>query len=278
MIILDKNTSEDLSDLTKPISAGYLLKCYLQGNWPSDLGSGANALPQRQRKQRARKGAAPGPLAEKKEPKKEEEELPEFKSCGALIYCELPETGKHFLLMKHHERYDLPKGHVDAGETDLQCALREMNEETGVAAEAVEIDPNFVFEEVYYPNYRRAGLGRVKKTLRIFLAKIQPEERKGKKVFPSIIPTEHIGFEWIPWNPPYPPIDIQRNTINPLFACLRTYWTTGSVEKATAGDNNSEVSTSGQDVAGEEEAGTSGSADDGVKETAKHKTERGAQS
>ncbi len=29
-----------------------------------------------------------------------------------------------FLLMKHRNRYDLPKGHVDSGETEMQTALR----------------------------------------------------------------------------------------------------------------------------------------------------------
>lgn len=36
--------------------------------------------------------------------------------------------------------WDLPKGHVDEGETELQCTLRELYEETGISADDIEID------------------------------------------------------------------------------------------------------------------------------------------
>ncbi|HCB33698.1 MAG TPA: hypothetical protein DEP66_04025 [Acidimicrobiaceae bacterium] len=44
------------------------------------------------------------------------------------------------VLVVHRPRYDdwsLPKGHVDGGETFVEAALREVREETGVAAEVV---------------------------------------------------------------------------------------------------------------------------------------------
>lgn len=37
----------------------------------------------------------------------------------------------------HSERLALPKGHLDGGETELQAAVREVREETGVQAEPV---------------------------------------------------------------------------------------------------------------------------------------------
>lgn len=42
------------------------------------------------------------------------------KSCGFLIM----KSDLSFLLMKHPKRYDLPKGHVDSGESEQQTALR----------------------------------------------------------------------------------------------------------------------------------------------------------
>ncbi len=54
------------------------------------------------------------------------------KSCGFLIYRNNP--ARSFLLMRHTDRWDLPKGHVDPNETNLECALRELKEETGIDA------------------------------------------------------------------------------------------------------------------------------------------------
>jgi ADP-ribose pyrophosphatase YjhB (NUDIX family) len=46
--------------------------------------------------------------------------MQEVKSCGFLIM----KPDQSFLLMKHKDRYDLPKGHMEAGETEQQTALR----------------------------------------------------------------------------------------------------------------------------------------------------------
>ena len=58
--------------------------------------------------------------------------MSDVKSCGFLLVR--GEPIREFLLMRHADRWDLPKGHVDAGETEMECALRELAEETGVAA------------------------------------------------------------------------------------------------------------------------------------------------
>jgi 8-oxo-dGTP pyrophosphatase MutT (NUDIX family) len=47
-------------------------------------------------------------------------ELREVKSCGFLVM----KADQSFLLMKHADRYDLPKGHMEVGETEQQTALR----------------------------------------------------------------------------------------------------------------------------------------------------------
>ncbi|MCA9163702.1 MAG: NUDIX domain-containing protein, partial [Planctomycetales bacterium] len=61
-----------------------------------------------------------------------------LKSCGFLILRTEPELS--FLLMKHVDRWDLPKGHVDAGEDELTCALRELEEETSLRADQLRLD------------------------------------------------------------------------------------------------------------------------------------------
>lgn len=47
-------------------------------------------------------------------------DMPEVKSCGFFVM----KSDWSFLLMKHKDRYDLPKGHMEAGETEQQTALR----------------------------------------------------------------------------------------------------------------------------------------------------------
>lgn len=42
-----------------------------------------------------------------------------------------------WLMMRRHGRWDLPKGHIEAGETPEVCAERELLEETGIVARTV---------------------------------------------------------------------------------------------------------------------------------------------
>ena len=60
-----------------------------------------------------------------------EQFLSEFKyieAAGGLVENERGET----LMIYCYRHWDLPKGHVDAGESDEVCAVREVAEETGV--------------------------------------------------------------------------------------------------------------------------------------------------
>jgi bis(5'-nucleosidyl)-tetraphosphatase len=146
--------------------------------------------------------------------------MPELKSCGVLIVR--GEPVEQFLLMKHADRWDLPKGHVDPGETELECALRELEEETGICPADVAIDPGFVFTLQYDVQYERTGGRRQLKTLQIFLGRLKRDV--------SITPTEHQGYEWFDWSPPHA---IQEQTIDPLLAKLAEY-----LEGASQGDVN----------------------------------------
>jgi 8-oxo-dGTP pyrophosphatase MutT (NUDIX family) len=128
--------------------------------------------------------------------------MPEAKSCGVLVVRGDPI--REFLLMRHKDRWDLPKGHVDPGETEMQCALRELREETGIGATDVQLVDGFRFES-HYPV--RAKSGQVyDKTLVLLLGRLVRDV--------PIAVTEHQGYEWFAWNPPH---RIQAWTIDPLL-------------------------------------------------------------
>ena len=114
--------------------------------------------------------------------------------------------------MKHATRWDLPKGHVDPGESELECALRELWEETGIPQEAIELDPQFRYTQQYRVSSERDG--EALKTLVIFLGRLLQET--------PISTTEHLGHEWHAWQPPH---RIQTQTIDPLLSALEKHLT-----------------------------------------------------
>ena len=71
------------------------------------------------------------------------------KSCGAIVFY-LKENKEQILLIKHSNsgHWSFPKGHVEAGETEVETAVREIKEETGVDA---NIDTRFRTVVTYSP-------------------------------------------------------------------------------------------------------------------------------
>src|SRR5262245_51829971 len=134
---------------------------------------------------------------------------PDLRSCGFLIVR--GEPIRAFLLMRHADRWDLPKGHVDPGESEMQCALRELQEETGITADDIEIKDGFRFTNHYQVRGKRDGQIH-DKTLVIFLARLKGDV--------AIQPTEHPAYQWFPWQPPH---RVQTWTIDPLLAAVEEF-------------------------------------------------------
>lgn len=61
------------------------------------------------------------------------------KSCGALVFRITPSGQKEFLFIKHRHgtHWSFPKGHMEEGENEVQTALREVKEETGLDIDLV---------------------------------------------------------------------------------------------------------------------------------------------
>lgn len=71
------------------------------------------------------------------------------KSCGAIVYRK-SHGNTEILLIKHVNsgHWSFPKGHVEGSETEMETALREVKEETGID---VIIDPSFRETVSYFP-------------------------------------------------------------------------------------------------------------------------------
>ena len=112
------------------------------------------------------------------------------KSCGAVVFRNDKSGGgfKRFVLMIKHSReghYSFPKGHVEAGETEIMTAEREVFEET-----AVKIRINERFRQ---PVYYRPKPG-VKKQVVYFVAFTKQTEvtpREGEVAIAEWIPVEN---------------------------------------------------------------------------------------
>jgi 8-oxo-dGTP pyrophosphatase MutT (NUDIX family) len=120
--------------------------------------------------------------------------MPIEKSAGAVIFYKDNVSKGIFYLLLHYpnishradkDYWDLPKGHLERGETSEEAARREVKEETGLD---IEILPNFKETIRYF--FRWEGKN-VLKFVTFFWA-----ETKSKEVE---ISDEHIGFEWLPF-------------------------------------------------------------------------------
>ena len=118
-----------------------------------------------------------------------------------LFALELPPK---FLLMRHRDRWDLPKGHAEPGESLLATALRETEEETGISEAKIKVDDDFRFVLEYPVSYRKHG--ECLKRVTYFLGYL-PATR-------AITLTEHEGYLWWMW----PQVEsVQAQTIDPLL-------------------------------------------------------------
>jgi bis(5'-nucleosidyl)-tetraphosphatase len=119
---------------------------------------------------------------------------------------------RQFLLLKHADRWDLPKGHAEANETLLETALRETAEETGIPPDRIAVDDRFRFVLEYYVQGKKRGGYR--KRVTYFLGTV-PEPIE------CLTLTEHIGFQWWDW-----PVagSIQQQTIDPLLDAVTQHF------------------------------------------------------
>lgn len=109
-------------------------------------------------------------------------------SAGAVIYRHAG-AGKRLLflfLVKENGEYDVPKGHVERGESPETAAKREIREESGLSVWFLpwaSIDARYFFYK---------GREKVLKRLRVFIAETKTEKVR--------ISHEHRGYEWLDYS------------------------------------------------------------------------------
>ena len=103
------------------------------------------------------------------------------KSCGVLPYRMLGGEREYLIVFEQFSKcWSLPKGHMEAGETEVETALRELFEETGLTAE-LDTSKTAAIEYPISPVARKQVV--------FFLGKVigTPRTREG----------EIDGFQWV---------------------------------------------------------------------------------
>lgn len=104
------------------------------------------------------------------------------RSAGAVVFRRSGDMCEYLLLKYPGGYYDFPRGIVEFGESDIDAAIREIREETGLE---VRIIPGFSRTIEYF--YIREGV-RVRKQVTYFLAEALGGEVK--------LSYEHTGYIW----------------------------------------------------------------------------------
>ncbi len=105
---------------------------------------------------------------------------------GGIIIYKCTQKTPIFLFLRRAEGWlDLPKGHIEKGETPMQASIRETMEETGINVESPE--PNFRYVDTYtFAN----GNSKVKKSVMFFIKEVSKDTEVR-------ISNEHVGYEWL---------------------------------------------------------------------------------
>lgn len=107
------------------------------------------------------------------------------RSAGFILFRDDAPGKRVYLLLDYGRHWDYAKGHVEKGETDLDAAVRELKEETGI--KAPEVVDGFTHEIEYF--FRSSKHGLIKKSVIFFLAKTESRD--------VILSEEHIGYEYL---------------------------------------------------------------------------------
>ena len=110
---------------------------------------------------------------------------PHPRAAGAVVFRRTP-RGIRYLVLRAYNNWDFPKGLVETGENQLDCAKREVKEETGLT----ELD--YPFGEEYRETVPYAG----KKVARYYLAETE-EVEINLPISTELGRPEHHEWRWV---------------------------------------------------------------------------------
>lgn len=119
-------------------------------------------------------------------------------SAGAVLHRWVDDAPRYLLLHYPAGHWDFPKGHVEAGETEVEALLREVEEETGIPPDRVEVLDGF--REANRYRFRRRGRRRDKvvwyRLARTDVGEVTlSEEHRGWAWFAPVEARERITFD-----------------------------------------------------------------------------------
>ncbi len=147
-------------------------------------------------------------------------QLKRERACGVLLFRRRPREA-FLVLYRKDGSPDLPKGKVDGDESDVDAALRELFEETGIRADQVRLTPGFSFENTYATRSKKTGEP-VEKTVRVFHGVVDDPV--------SVVLEVHTAYAWIPWAP----LPALRDDVSDNATLLGAVQAWSLVQKATA--------------------------------------------
>jgi 8-oxo-dGTP pyrophosphatase MutT (NUDIX family) len=111
--------------------------------------------------------------------------LLEERSAGVVVFHTQDGVTKYLLLRNDKAKYDFPKGNIETGESELNAAVREAKEETGLPD--IRLVDGFAEKITYF--YLRPGGAKVHKSVQYYLGYTESVDVR--------ISDEHQGFVWV---------------------------------------------------------------------------------
>jgi bis(5'-nucleosidyl)-tetraphosphatase len=133
------------------------------------------------------------------------------KSCGVVLL-----NSNKVLLLQHPDtatngHWDFPKGHVEKGEDEIQTALRELKEETGIGNVKIMEDFHHLI------SYNLLKEGKIISKEVVFFLGITNQEKVS-------ISSEHQNFVWLQYESAYERLTYEnaKKTLKKAFVFIKT--------------------------------------------------------
>ena len=117
-----------------------------------------------------------------------------MKQSAGIILVDLSDEKAKVLCLRAYKNWDWPKGQLDLGESHIQSAIRELEEETGYTADDIQL----VQELIDRPEVVTYGSGKSAKTATYFYAVLLNTQKEPfLPVNPQLGHPEHEEWRWV---------------------------------------------------------------------------------